>query len=292
MARSHIRQALTLFVGLALLGSVIACGGSTGNRIVPAGGTGASGSSAGGGSVSSSDGGHHRDDCDDGRGDDDDDSCTPSATPTPGTTTVTTYQNIRPLALYAGGGFIDFLVAPVPIAQPFVPANTGAMSTDQFTDPITCAPLATPSPQPAAGTKRAALASATPPPTPVPTDLPISNCVIVAYPDTSTTAVAVTGPASIDGDNLIFPATSPGLTYTAGTSYTFFVAIATTTTVPTSGGTPEPCAHKHDRDPHDNRRGRHEDDHGRHKDCGHHYGDDDGGDGGHHHGGHDGGDDH
>jgi len=271
-----------LFAGLALLGSVIGCGGSTGNHIVPAGGTGASSSSAGGGSVATADGGRHGGDCDDARTGDGD-SCTPSATPTPsGTTTVTTYQNIRPLALYAGSGFIDFLVASVPIAQPFVPANTGKMTTDQFTDPITCVPLATPSPQPAAGTKRAALASASPPPTPVPTDLPVSNCVIVAYADAGTTAVAVTGPASIDGDNLIFPATSPGLTYTAGASYTFFVAIATTTVVPTGGGTPSPCAHEHDRDPHDNGTNRHEDDHGKHKDCGHHYGDDDGGGGDHH----------
>jgi hypothetical protein len=290
--RALNRQILAVLAGFVLLGSVVACGGSAGSGLVPGGSGGAasSSSSTGAPSVTTAGGGDHHDgDCDSHKGGHDD-GCTPAPSPSPtsgGGTTVTTYQNIRPLALYAGSGVIDFLVTSVSVAPTFTPFNTGLLKTDQFTVPMTCAVPAATTPQPVAAGKReaAVTASATPPPTPTPTNLPVSNCVIVAYAGTSTTAMQVTGPASIDGANLIFPATSPGLSYSLGTSYTFYVAIATTTVVP--GGpspSPAPCAKdndKHGRDGHD--RDRHEDDRGNHKDCGHHYGDDDDGDGGHGH---------
>ena len=290
MPRSLNRQLLALLAGFVLLGSVVACGGNAGSGLLPGGSAGAasSGSSTGAPSVSTARGDHHGADCDDHKGGHDDD-CSPAPTSSPtggGTTTITTYQNIRPLAFYAGSGVIDFLVTPVSVAPPFSPFNSGVLKTDQFTVPMTCAvPVATPSPVAAAGGKRAALASATPPPTPTPTNLPVSDCVIVAYPATGAAAMQVTGPASIDGANLIFPATSPGLSYTLGTSYTFYVAIATTVVVPASPSpSPSPCAKENDKHGHGGHDGdRHEDDHGNHKDCGHHYGDDDDGDGGHHH---------
>ena len=297
MARPLSRQLLAVLAGLVLLGSVVACGGSAGSGLVPAGSGGASSSSSSGApSVSAANSGHSDEDCDgrkassSNKSSHDDDGCTPAPTASPtsggGSTTITTYQTIRPLALYSGSNVIDFLVTPVSVAPTFIPLNTGVQKTDQFTVPMTCAvPAATP--QPLAADKRGAAvtASATPPPTPTPTNLPVSNCLIVAYAGTSTTAIPVTGPASIDGANLIFPATSPGVNYTIGVSYTFYVAIATTTVVP--GGpspSPAPCAKKNDKGHGNGHDGdRREDDNGNHKDCGHHYGDDDDGDGGHSH---------
>lgn len=300
MARPLSRQLLAVLAGFVLLGSVVACGGNAGSGLVPggAGGAASSSSSTGAPSVSTADGKHGDEDCDgrksssSSKSGHDDDDCTPAPTASPtngggGSTTITTYQTIRPLALYSGSNVIDFLVTPVSFPQTLIPLNSGLQKTDQFTVPMTCAVPAVTTPQPFAAGKRAAVASATPPPTPTPTNLPVSNCVIVAYAGTSTTAIPVTGPASIDGANLIFPATSPGVNYTIGVSYTFYVAIATTTVVPGSPSpspSVSPCAKNNDKDHGNGHDGdRHEDDHGNHKDCGHHYGDDDDGDGGHHH---------
>jgi hypothetical protein len=255
VSRPLTHQALTLFAGLALLGSVVACAGGGAVPATP----GANSSSAGmaipgkSGITTAGSGG--------------------------GTTvTVTTYQNIRPLDVYSGAGVIDFLVTPVTTAGPLVPLNTGAQATEQFVVPQTCSALP-PAPPVSASRRTSATASATPPPTPTPTNLPVSNCVIVAYAD-GANPVQVTGFGSIDGANLIFAATSPGITYTMGVTYTFYIAIATTTTVivtpsPRPSSTPS-CGNKTDNGKHNgNPDTRNEDDHGNHKDCGYHTGDPD-----------------
>lgn len=292
MARPLTHQALTLFAGLALLSSVVACAGGGAVPATP----GANGSSPavsvpGQPGVASASDNHGSEDCDghkghdaSNHGGDDEQQCTtaPSATPTPGggtTITVTTYQNIRPLALYAGGGVIDFLVSPVTTAGAFVPLTTGTQATDQYVVPLTCSATQPVAPADASRRSAAATASATPPPTPTPTNLPVSNCVIVAYAN-GANPVPVTGFGSIDGTNLIFAAKSPGLTYTIGVTYTFYVAIPTTTTVvvsPSPGPSATPsCSAKKDNGKHNgNDDTRNEDDHGNHKDCGYHTGDND-----------------
>ena len=248
MARPLTRQALTLFAGLALIASVVACGG---------GGTVPAGSGTGAGSATSPTKTGAKAKADDDSG------------PAGGATT-TTYQNIKPLAMYASGTEIDFLTVPVTLPTLFVPQSDVTASTNEFDVPMTCSAFQTPSPVGGAGARRSAdAASATPPPTPQPTGLPVSNCVIVVY--ANGVPAAVTGFASIDGNDLDFPATSPGLTYAAGTTYAFYVAIATTTVVPPTDN----CANKTDNGNHyGNDDTRNQQDDGKHKDCGYHTGED------------------
>lgn len=219
MARPLTQKAVTLFAGLALLGSIVACGG---------GGTMPAVSNAGGANpaagapvaVAASNRG----------------ALTANAV-----ITTATYQNIFPLALYSGGGLIDFLVTSVTTAPVFSPLNTGTLSTNAFIVPATCAVGGGITTSASAKRDAAVTASATPAPTPQPTNLPVSDCLIVAYPSTGGPGIPVTGFASVDGSNLDFPATSPGISYTLGVTYTFYVAIAVATTpTPTPMPTPEP----------------------------------------------------
>ena len=273
MARPLTHQALTLFAGLALIGTVVACGGRGSVPATP-GMIGSNGIAAPSGSDKTT-------------------AAVSTPVPTPGGGT--TYQNIRPLVLYATSGVIDFLVTPVSVAGTFSPDATGPQATHQFTVTMPCSVN---QPVIALGDRHTALvtASPTPPPTPTPTNLPPSNCVIVAYANGGTTAMQVTGPALIDGNNLIFPATSPGLTYAFGTSYTFYVAIANIVATPTPAPTPS-CNPDGRGDKHDDSvrtaegRGHHGDGDDEHQ-CGHHehHHGGDHHDGDHHEGGGDGGD--
>ena len=238
MAHSLTRRTLTLFAGLALLASAVACGGG---GTVPSSGLGST-SAAGPAKVAS------------------------KANADDGATTATTYQIIAPLALTVSGTEIDFLTTLVALPTLFRPQADVTASTNELDIPMACTAIQTPVPVGAAGERRSAEAvSPSPPPTPQPTGLPVSNCVIVVYSNGVTTQV--TGPALVDGGNLDFPATSPGLTYAGGSTYVFYVAIAS------GGGPTDNCANKTDNGNHyGNDDTRNQQDNGNHKDCGYHTG--------------------
>ncbi len=231
MARQLTRQALTLIAGLVLIGSVVACGGGGSAPIVPSAGGAVGGASAPGPSVSSASG----------------------ARAAAAAATTFTYTNILPLTFYSAGGVIDFLTTAVTSATILQPLNTGVLTAQQLVLPMNCAAPAGGVATLSADKRSAVAASATPPPTPAPVLTP-TNCLIVAYANGGTTAIPVTGNAGYDGNNLVFPAETTGLTYQLGTNYTFYVAIAaastpapTATPAPTSvpTATPRPTATPH-----------------------------------------------
>ena len=212
MTRPFSRLAVAVFASLSLIGSVVACSG--GGSVPPAPGSGASGSAG--------------------------NPVLAAAAATPGGTFA--YQNIRPLVLYSGSGLIDFLVTSVTTAGTFQPPGTGPLATQEFDITMPCSASQSVAATSSERHTAAVTASATPPPTPQPTNLPVSNCLIVAYANGGTTAIPVTGFASINGNDLIFAPTSPGLTYTLGVTYTFYVAIATPATpAPTATPSPSPA---------------------------------------------------
>src|SRR5665213_4443285 len=103
VARPLTRKAVTLFAGLALLGSIVACGGGgTMPAVSNAGGANPAAGSPVAASASSR-----------------------AVLTADAVIATTTYQNLFPLALYSGGGLIDFLVTSVTTAPVFSPLNTG-----------------------------------------------------------------------------------------------------------------------------------------------------------------------
>jgi len=181
-------------------------------------------------------------------------------------TSATTFTDLLPLGFAESGGILDFQLSIN--AQTFAPTNTQNESTNEFDIPMTCD--ATSGGGGAVGAVGAAVrtadgASAEPSPTPMPTDLPETNCYIVAY--SGGTAFVVAGPALDDSGTLIFPAT-PGMTYTMGQTYQFYIAIGAPQATPTPGdfgcANGKTVGHGH----------RHQHDNGNHKDCGEHNGDD------------------